>query len=150
MAANGNSWILPLPRSFWKSVRHEHVSNRNYPLLVQGAEASWSKAAHELGTIQTYCEAMDTITHSPASIPECALLRQTPKIGARCGSAARRDLCGGAPERALSTATPEFLQPFFKTTLLCADFTRFFLNETRTGVTVFQLIMHFSSSFGQH
>jgi RNA-directed DNA polymerase len=31
---------------------------------------------------------------------------QAPSVGAVCGSAARTDLCGGAPARAVPTATP--------------------------------------------
>ena len=79
---------MPYPAT----VRYEHVPNGDYPLLVQDAEASRPKAANQLGTIQTYRQEMDPFTHNPASIPERALLRQTPKIGARCGNSARRDL----------------------------------------------------------
>jgi hypothetical protein len=52
---------------------------------------------------------MDPYAHNPASISVRALLRQTPKIGARCGNAARRDLCGGPPERVVPTANDVFI-----------------------------------------
>ena len=42
-----------------------------------------------------------TIDHVRFPKCNCASL---PKAGARCGSSARRDLCGGSPERAIPTA----------------------------------------------
>lgn len=73
--------------------------------MVKDAEASRPEAANQLGAFQPYRQEMDSYAHNPASISERALLRQTLKVGARCGNAARRDLCGGPPERAVPTAT---------------------------------------------
>src|SRR5215203_599039 len=44
-------------------------------------------------------------TQDPASLSERALRRQAPEVRAGCGNAARPDLCGGRPERAVPTAT---------------------------------------------
>ena len=40
----------------------------------------------------------------PASLAECAVRRQTPKVGAVCGNSARTDLCGGRSEMGVPTA----------------------------------------------
>src|SRR5262249_55306299 len=44
-------------------------------------------------------------TSDPAPPPQRPFLRQTPEVRAVCGNAARTDLCGGPPARAVPTAT---------------------------------------------
>jgi hypothetical protein len=43
----------------------------------------------------------------------CELLRQLPKVGARCVNHARRDLCGGCPAMGIPTAIglPRIIRP---------------------------------------
>ena len=48
---------------------------------------------------------MATAPSRDASLPGGALRRHSPKLGAQCGNSARWDLCGGAPARAVPTAT---------------------------------------------
>jgi hypothetical protein len=95
MAEPGDKRILSLSRDFWQHASYEYVPNRDNAPLVQDAQASWPKASDKLGAFRTYRQALDSFTHSSTSVSKRALLRQTPKVGARCGSAARRDLCGG-------------------------------------------------------
>jgi hypothetical protein len=45
---------------------------------------------------------------TPAPLSRLAVRRHDPKAGARCGSSARRDLCGGRRAIAVPTATPRF------------------------------------------
>jgi hypothetical protein len=41
-------------------------------------------------------QALDRVRHAARLRKKCPLRRQTPKVGATCGKAARVDLCGGA------------------------------------------------------
>src|SRR3954452_12217117 len=43
-------------------------------------------------------------TAGPSSLAECALCRQTPKVGAECPNWARSDLCGGRSAMDVPTA----------------------------------------------
>src|SRR5271169_1925345 len=46
-------------------------------------------------------------TQNPSSLAPRALRRQTPKVGAGCGKAARTDLCGGTGATRFPTAITE-------------------------------------------
>src|SRR5208283_1467757 len=65
-----------------------------------GTEASARVAANE-GNRQS----SPAVSAHPASVAGTAVSRQSSEVGARCGSAARRDLCGGRPAMAVPTAT---------------------------------------------
>ena len=60
----------------------------------------------DLGTNEPHPDSMATSPPRDASLPGGPLRRHSPKVGARCGSPARWDLCGGPPARAVPTATP--------------------------------------------
>src|SRR5271169_87783 len=47
-------------------------------------------------------------TQNPSSLAPRALRRQTPKVGAVCGKAARTDLCGGTGATRFPTAITEY------------------------------------------
>jgi hypothetical protein len=96
---------LSLSCGIRKLASHEYVSNRDHASLVRDAQKAWAKAPNQLGAFQPYSEEVDSIILSLAPVSKCALLRQPPEIGTRCGSAARRDLCGGPLERAVPTVT---------------------------------------------
>ncbi len=64
-----------------------------------------SEASYALGPIREAGGPMAPPTQDPASLSQRAIPRQTPEVRAVCGNAARTDLCGGPPARAVPTAT---------------------------------------------
>ena len=79
--------------------RAEHGARRTEPILAESTPTAWSEATHQLGALRPHRQKLDTKAQSNASLPKRAFLRQTPKVGARCGNSARQDLCGGAARK---------------------------------------------------
>src|ERR1700730_16158757 len=86
--AGGNGVPSPSSRSW--APRHQ----------AAGTEASARMAANEDNR-----QSLPAVSTHPASVARTTVSRQSSEVGARCGSAARRDLCGGRPAMAVPTAT---------------------------------------------
>jgi len=69
------------------------------------ASATRRSEAHALEPLRPIAHASPSAPPSPASVSVDPLRRQTPKVGAVCGKAARTDLCGGPGAIRVPTAT---------------------------------------------
>src|SRR5262249_61214073 len=65
----------------------------------------------DVGTLQANRRSLAPQGPDPATVPERALRRYAPEVGALCGNSARRDLRGGPPARAVPTATIQGDEP---------------------------------------
>src|SRR5262249_38171675 len=78
-------------------------------VVAAGAASPQSALASFVGSLRATHGSLHPQTSDPAPAPQRPFLRQTPEVRAVCGNAARTDLCGGPPARAVPTATAEAL-----------------------------------------
>ena len=96
---------LPLPWCPTQQPQAQCVPISGVPAMVPRASATKSTAPTASGSLESVGPAMAPIAPhlSPPILSNvCA---SVPEVAAQCGSSARWDLCGGAPERAVPTAT---------------------------------------------
>src|SRR5207302_2702382 len=74
------------------------------PTLAARASTAQSKGPLDVGTDREAGSRLPSQTPHPSSLAKRALCRQTPKVGAVCGKAARTDLCGGRAVMDVPTA----------------------------------------------
>src|SRR5207302_8135130 len=74
------------------------------PTLAARASTAQSKGPLDVGTDRESGSRLPSQTPHPSSLAKRALCRQTPKVGAVCGKAARTDLCGGRAVMDVPTA----------------------------------------------
>ena len=72
--------------------------------LWRRASTAQSKGRLDVGTDREAGSRLPSQTPHPSSLAKRALCRQTPKVGAVCGKAARTDLCGGRAVMDVPTA----------------------------------------------
>jgi hypothetical protein len=73
--------------------------------LAPRHQATWTEALACMAANEGNRQSLPAVSAHPASVARTTVSRQSPDIGARCGSNARRDLCGGRPAMAVPTAT---------------------------------------------
>ena len=99
--------VLQLPRHSWQSAGPGDLPAGDGSVVAAGAAAPQSALSSFVGSLRATHGSLHPQTSDPAPAPQRPLLRQTPEVRAVCGNAARTDLCGGPPARAVPTATAE-------------------------------------------
>src|SRR5712671_152666 len=104
MAQAGGHRLLPVPRS-----ADQRSGTRGLPLpchrnLAAHAPAARSEAPHDVAADREARRPMAPQTAHPPPLAKPTLRRQTPKVGAVCGKAARTVLCGGRSVMCVPTA----------------------------------------------
>jgi hypothetical protein len=92
---------------------HERIGDLRLPAprdraMAPRHTASGTEASVALDADETHRRALPTDTTHPTPLAGATLSRHASEVGARYGSTARRDLCGGTPVMAFPTATPPF------------------------------------------
>src|SRR6185437_5570881 len=105
VAGPGGDGVLPVLCHPRQHPGPGFVPDAGGAVLAEGASSPQSKASSELGRLQSARESSHTAPASLACLSERSLLRQTPEVGAGCGSSARPDLCGGLGAIPVPTAT---------------------------------------------
>jgi hypothetical protein len=104
VAATGGDRLLCLSRCADQLRRPGGVPVPHHGALDAHADAAQSEGPHRVGPDQQARGPVATKAGHPSPVAQPALRRQTSKVGAGCGNAARPVLCGGCPVMGIPTA----------------------------------------------
>ena len=106
MACPGASWLVGLLRRADERAGDHSVPAPSGRSLAPRHQATGTEASARMAANEGNRQSLPAVSAHPASVARTTVSRQSPEVGARCGSTARRDLCGGRPAMAVPTATP--------------------------------------------
>ena len=103
---NGASLMRPLFEHPRRRVAGDHgVQTPSGRSLAPRHQAAGTEASACMAANEGYRQPLPAVSTHPAPVAGTTVSRQSSEVGARCGSTARRDLCGGRPAMAVPTAT---------------------------------------------
>ena len=106
MACPGASWLAGLLRRADERASDHSVPAPSGRSLAPRHQATGTEASACMAANEGNRQSLPAVSAHPASVAGTTVSRHSSKVGARCGSTARRDLCGGRPAMAVPTATP--------------------------------------------
>src|SRR5271154_3277723 len=104
MAQAGCQWLLPIPRGADKWSGPRGIPIPCHRSLAADAPAARRETSNDVAEDRKAGRRLAPQTEYPSSLAKSALRRQTPKVGAVCGKAARTVLCGGRSVMSVPTA----------------------------------------------
>ena len=104
MASAGGSGALQLLRRPREYAKSEELSDPSGAAVVSSLKATEPTPSPPVVALPVFGQAMDSQASDRASLPEYAVLRHSPEVGAVCGKSARTDLRGGCRETGIPTA----------------------------------------------
>ena len=105
MACPGASGLVGLLRRADERAGDHSVPAPSGRSLAPRHQAAGTEASARMAANEGNRQSLPVVSAHPASVAGTTVSRQSSKVGARCGSTARRDLCGGRPAMAVPTAT---------------------------------------------
>src|SRR4029077_5009728 len=106
MACPGASWLVGLLRRADERAGDHSVPAPSGRSLAPRHQATGTEASACMAANEGNRQSLPAVSAHPAYVARTPFSRQSREVGARCGSTARRDLCGGRPAMAVPTATP--------------------------------------------
>src|SRR5690349_8303456 len=104
MAQAGGQRLLQLPRGADQRPHPRGLPLPRHRSLAAYAAAARPETPHDLGADRDARGPLAAQTPDPPPLAQPTLRRQTPKVGAVCGKAARTVLCGGRSVMGVPTA----------------------------------------------
>src|SRR6266404_9043915 len=104
MAQAGCYRLLPVPRGADQQSGTQGIPLSRHRTLATRASAARPEAPHDVAADREARRPMAPQTAHPPPLAKPTLRRQTPKVGAVCGKAARTVLCGGRSVMCVPTA----------------------------------------------
>src|SRR5271165_3215872 len=98
MACPGASWLVVLLRRADERAGDHSVPAPSGRSLAPRHPAAGTEASACMAANEGNRQSLPALSAHPASVAGTTVSRQSSEVGARCGSAARRDLCGGRPQ----------------------------------------------------
>src|SRR5215470_15576273 len=105
VVAVGGEGVFPIPRDPGQRAATESVSERCAALMAASASAAESTEPLDLGALSRPTRGPNSFRRYRTSLSQCALRRQTSKVGTVCTNSASTGLCGGQRATAVPTAT---------------------------------------------
>jgi hypothetical protein len=104
MACPGASRLVGLLRRADERTGDHGVPSPSGRSLAPRHQAAGTETSARMAANEDDRQSLLAVSAHPASVARTTVSRQSSEVGARCGSAARRDLCGGRPAMAVPTA----------------------------------------------
>ena len=101
MACPGASWLVGLLRRADERPGHHSVPAPSGRSLAPRHPAAGTEASARMAANEADRQSLSAISTHPPPMARTTVSRHSSEVGARCGSTARRDLCGGRPAMAV-------------------------------------------------